>query len=135
VTSAGSNLALAFIGYIFLLGTLTVLGFIMLIFSISLLYRSSKNTLTSSLIILLALAIPALFSSTFKNNSFISIISKINPLDNVFSSLDNILVDYQTKLIQNWQYLLPLLLFCFLMFLFLILSAKHFKSQGVIKKE
>ncbi len=133
VTSAGSNLALPFIGYIFLLGSLVILGFIMLIFTISLIYHSSKNTLTSSLIILLAFAIPALFSSTFKNNSLISIFSMINPLDNVFSSLDNVLVDDQTNILQNWQYLLPLLGFCLLTFLFLLFSAKYFKSKGIIK--
>jgi hypothetical protein len=88
---------------------------------------------TSSLIILLALAIPALFSSTFKNNSLISIFSMINPLDNVFSSLDNVLVDYQINILQNWQYLLPLLGFCLSTFLFLLFSAKYFKAKGIIK--
>lgn len=135
VSSAGSNLALAFIGYVFLMGTMAVLGFTMLIFSVSLLYRSSKNTLTTSLVILLAFAIPALFSTTLKSSSFLTTIGRINPLDNVFSSLDNVLVDYQTSLIQNWQYLLPLFIFCLLTFLFMVYSSKYFRSQGIIKNE
>lgn len=135
VTSAGSHLALAFIGYIFLLGTACVLGFIMVVFGISFLFRSSRNTLTTSLIILLALGVPAAFSSTLKNNLLGSFLSKINPIDNVFSLLDNVLVDYHTALSQNWQYVLPLLIFCLLGLAFMAYTAKHFLSEGIIKSD
>ncbi len=132
-TSAGSNLALAFMGYILLLGSLGVAGFTFFVFALSLFYRSSKNTLTTSLILLLALATPALFSSTLKTAPVIGAISKINPFDAIFSSLDNILVDYQTSLWQNWQFILPLFMFCLLTFALLIFTARLFKKQGIIK--
>jgi ABC-type transport system involved in multi-copper enzyme maturation permease subunit len=135
VTSAGSHLATSFIAYVFLLGTLSTTGFILLIFAISLFYRSSKNTLTTAFIILLASAIPALFATNLKNSSVISMVSKINPLDNVFSSLDNVLVDYQFQLTQNMKYLLPILIFCVVMFLFLLYAAKRFDTEGIIKNE
>ncbi|MCX5698637.1 MAG: ABC transporter permease subunit [Candidatus Omnitrophica bacterium] len=135
VTSAGTKLFFPFLAYIFLLGTIGVLGFIMLIFAISLLFRSSKNTLTTSLIVLLAFAIPSLFSTTLKNNSFALALSKANPIDNIFSSLDNVLVDYQTSLLQNAQFIFPLVLFCLITLIFLVYASKRFKRAGVVKHE
>ncbi|MCL4400222.1 ABC transporter permease [Patescibacteria group bacterium] len=133
--SAGSNLAFPFLGYILLLGTLGVTGFTLLIFGISLLYRSTKNTITTAFIILLAFATPALFTSTLKNDVVSQIVSAINPVDNIFNSLDNVLVDYKTSLLQNWQFLLPLVVFCIVAFLFLLFSARRFKQQGIIKND
>jgi ABC-type transport system involved in multi-copper enzyme maturation permease subunit len=135
VTSAGTKLFFPFLAYLFLLGTLGVLGFIMLIFAISLLFRSSKNTLTTSLVILLALAVPSLFPTTLKNNSFALALGKVNPVDNIFFSLDNVLVDYQTSLFHNWQLIIPLVLFCLLTLIFLVYAARGFKQAGVVKNE
>jgi len=135
VCSAGSNLVFPFLGYVFLFGSLGVASFIFLNFAISLLYRSAKNTLSTSLIVLLLLAIPAFFSSTFKNNPLGSGLSKINPIDNIFSSLDNVLVDYKIRIIENWQFLLAVLIFFVLMLLFLIYAVRVFKRQGLIQKE
>lgn len=133
VTSAGTKLFFPFFYYVFLLGSLGVFGFIMLIFAISLLFRSSKNTLTTSLVVLLALFIPSLFSTTLKNNSFALALGKVNPVDNIFSSLDNVLVDYQTSLFHNGQFILPLALFCLITLMFLVYATKRFKQAGVVK--
>lgn len=135
VTSEGSKLTLAFAGYIALLGTLGVIGFIAFIFAISLLFRSAKNTLSTSLILLLLLSAPALFSTTLKNNTVSQIFSQINPIDNMFSSLDNVIVDYQTSLFQNIRFILLLILFCVLMIAFLAFAVKRFNEQGVIRNE
>ena len=135
VSSVGSHLTLMFIGYIALLGTLGITGIIFLIFAISLLYRSTKNTLTTALIALIVLATPAFFSSTLTNNSFAQLFSTINPVNNIFSSLDNVLVDYQLSLLQNWKFLLPLSIFSLLMLGVEILSVKNFKQQGIIKND
>jgi len=135
VASSGSNLALPFLMYTAILGTLGISGLIMIIFGISLLYRSAKNTLTTALVILLAFSIPALFSSTLKNNTVAGFFSRINPVDNIFSSLDNILVDYQTSLLQNVKYILPLLIFCIVGGMFLVFAAKRFEKEGTIKNE
>lgn len=133
VASAGSKLTGAFLGYMALFGTLAVIGFTLLVFAVSLLYRSVKNTLTTSLSILLALSIPALFSSSLKNNSIARIFASINPLDNIFSSLDNVLVDYQTALGQNFLFILRVILFCASMSVVLIFSTIVFKKRGIIK--
>jgi ABC-type transport system involved in multi-copper enzyme maturation permease subunit len=135
VSSLGSHLALAFISYIAFLGTLGIIGLISLIFAISLLYRSAKNTLTTALIVLIVFATPAFFSSTLKSNSFAQLFSAINPVDNIFSSLDNILVDYQFSILQNWKFILPLFIFFLLMLGVLILSVKRFNKQGIIKND
>ncbi len=135
VTSAGSHLALPFIGYVALLGTLGTLGFVLFIFAVSLFFRSSKNTLTTSLIVLLGLSVPALFTSTLKNDVVSQIFSHINPIDNMFGSLDNVLVDYKISLLENWQFLLPLIIFCLITGTFLFFSMRHFESQGVIVTE
>jgi ABC-2 type transport system permease protein len=135
VTSSGSHLTLEFIGYIALLGTLGLTGVIAFIFAISLLLRSTKNTLTTSLIIILVLTTPALFSTALKNNGPSQLLSQINPIDNIFLSLDNVLVDYQTTLLQNWRFILPLLIFCLLMLGFLVIAARRFNEQGVIKND
>ncbi len=135
VASAGSHLAIPFLLYTALLGTLGILGFVLLVFAISLFFRSSKNTLTTALIILLGLSIPAVFSTTLKNDIVSQIISHANPIDNVFSSLDNILVDYQTSLLQNWQFIVPLLVFCLLAFVLLAFAMRQFQRQGVIRSE
>jgi ABC-type polysaccharide/polyol phosphate export permease len=100
-----------------------------------LLYRSMKNTLTTSLVILLVFAIPALFSSPLKNNTIADLFSKINPIDNIFSSLDNVLVDYQTSVLQNWHYILPLVAFCVVGFALLIFAIRRFNREGVIKSD
>ncbi len=135
VVSAGSHLTFAFVIYVLMLGTMIILGFQMMIFGISFLFRSSKNTLTTSLIILLALVIPATFSSTLKNNSLSHFLSVINPVDNVFSSLDNVLVDYKIAISSNLLYIIPVLIFCLAAFTFMLYSIKLFKRSGIVNKD
>src|SRR5260370_10875249 len=62
VTSAGTRMAFPFLVYVAVLGGSGVAGIVGVILGISLVFRSSKNTLTTSLILLVALMIPALFS-------------------------------------------------------------------------
>ena len=135
VASAGSHLAVAFLGYLLLLGTLAVLGFSLLILAVSLIFRSSKNTLSASLIALLALAVPALFPSTLTANSLAGLFGRVNPIDAIFASLDNVLVDYQIHLAQNLQFIIPLLVFCVLAFVILMACIRNFNRQGIVKNE
>ena len=132
VTASGSGLIVAFIGYTALFGTLGLSAFLSIIYGTALLFRSTKNTLTTSLVLLLALVIPALFSSTIKNNPAGQLLAKINPMDAVFSALDNILVDYKLSLVEQWPYLLPLLIFLLISFGFLLFAMRQFRTLGVI---
>lgn len=135
VASAGSGLTLAFLVHVLLLGTLGVAAFTVVILALSLLFRTGKNTITTSLIILLALGIPATFTSTLKNDPVSQLISHVNPLDAMFSSLDNVLVDYHTSVLQNWQFLLPLAVFLLLALGFLYASSRIFVRQGIVKND
>lgn len=133
VASSGTNLVWAFLFFTALLGTLGMVGFISVIFAVSLLYRSMKNTLTTSLVLLLVFSVPSLFSTTLKNNQIAMWFAQVNPVDNIFSSLDNVLVDYHTSVIQNFNYIFPLLVFCAVGFGALYLASGQFKKQGIIK--
>jgi ABC-2 type transport system permease protein len=133
VTSLGTHLVLPFLGYVLFLGTVGISGMVILSFGVSFLYRSTKNTLTTSLIILLALSVPALFSSTLKNNALAQIFGRINPLANIFECLDNVLVDYRLSFLENWRYVWPLFLFCVITLVFLIFSLDKFQKEGVTK--
>ncbi len=134
-TSAGTRLALSFAGYTLLLGSLAVAGFIFLVFAVSLLYRSSRNTLTTSLVVLFALATPAFFSPTLKTGTLMEVISKADPFDNMFSAMDNVLVDFQTSLLSNRQFIFPMIIFCLITAAFLVSSMRVFKRRGVIRNE
>jgi hypothetical protein len=133
VTSVGTGLVFPFLLYVAILGGSGAAGIVAVIFAISLLFRSSKNTLTTSLILLLASTIPALFSSTLKSNFAAQLVSRVNPIDNIFRSLDNVLVDAQTSLVSNWSYIVPLILFDLLAAILLIIAAHNFERRGVIK--
>lgn len=133
VASSGTNLALSFLVYTALLGSIIMTGYIVIIFSISLLFRSGKSTLTTSLILVLVFTLAALFSTPLKGSGLIGMISTINPVDNVFSSLDNVLVDYQTSVLQNTKYLVPLIGFLLFGCLLLWIAIRKFKSDGIIK--
>jgi len=54
-------------------------------------------------------------------------------LDNIFGSLDNVLVDYQLSLAQNFKFIFPLILFCLIMLIFLIFTAKCTQKRGGLK--
>lgn len=135
VASVGSGLTIPFLAHVTLLGTVGVSAFTLLILGLSLLFRTSKNTITTSLVMLLALGIPATFTTTLKNDLVSQLISHINPIDAIFSSLDNVLVDYHTSVLENWQFLLPLIVFLAITVVFLYGSERIFMKQGVVNND
>ena len=133
VTAAGSRLTTAFLAYTALFGTLAMLGFTLLVLGVSFFYRSLRNTLTTAVVILLALALPALFSPVLKTTALARIAGTANPLDSIFSGLDNVLVDYHTALAANLGFLVPIVVFCLLALGFLVLAVRAFKQRGIVK--
>jgi ABC-2 type transport system permease protein len=131
VTSAGTNLTLPFLGYVALLGTMGVSAITLFVFAIGLLFRSSKNTLTTSLIVLLGLAVPASFAASLKLGVIAQILSRINPVDSIFSALDNVLVDYQLSLASNGHYLVPVFVFLLAALGFMLFAIRRFERRGV----
>jgi ABC-type transport system involved in multi-copper enzyme maturation permease subunit len=135
VASAGTKLAPAFIGYVAFLGTIGIGGMIMIVFAISLLYRSSKNTLTTSFVVLLAVSLPAFFASALKTGMAARIFGGISPMENIFAALDNVLVDYHLSPLLNWQYILPLLVFDLIGLTFLLTASRRFGQLGIVRAE
>jgi ABC-type Na+ efflux pump permease subunit len=133
VSSWGSKLLPSFLFYTALYGTLATLAFSSMAFAISFFFRSMKNTISTSIIVVFALGLSALFSAPIKTSAAAKIMGVINPVDNIFASLDNVLVDFQPKLLQNARYIIPVLVFCLLSVLFLWIAARTFEKQGVIK--
>jgi ABC-type transport system involved in multi-copper enzyme maturation permease subunit len=133
-TAAGTGLAGAFLAYLGLWGTLAAGSFAMLTLALSLLYRSSRNTLTTAVVILLGLVIPASFPVTLKSNVLGRFLSGVNPIDNAFASLDNVLVDFKTSLGDNWRYLWPALIFALVGAAALAGATRQFRKQGVFRK-
>ncbi len=135
VAAAGSGETLAFLAYVALLGTLVMAGFAAFILGLGLLFRSSKNTLTTALVILMGLAAPALFSSTLKTGPVLQAFSAVNPVENVFAALDYVLVDAKLSLLSNAQYLVPLILFCAVTLVFLGYAVRVAARRGVVQHE
>jgi ABC-2 type transport system permease protein len=135
VTTAGTHLAGAFIGYVGLLGTLGALGLVLIILALALVFRSSRNTLSTALILVLGLAIPALFASSLRLNPVAQVFSRLNPIDNIFAALDNVLVDAQLSWGANWTYLWPVLVFVLCGVGILQLSSRVFRRRGVTRGE
>jgi ABC-2 type transport system permease protein len=135
VTAAGTRLAPAFVGYIALFGTLGVIGLVLIILGLGMVFRSSRNTLSTALILILGLSIPALFASTLKLNAAAQLFARINPLDNIFAALDNVLVDSKLSLAENWIYFWPVLLFVLVGIVVAWLSARVLQRRGIIQSE
>ena len=135
VTAAGTRLAFAFITYTALFGTLGVSGLVLIILGLALVLRSSKNALSTALILVIGLTLPALFASSLKLNPTAQLVARINPLDNIFAALDNVLVDAKLSLVENWVYLWPVLLFVLIGGGVLWLGARAFSRRGVIQSE
>jgi ABC-type transport system involved in multi-copper enzyme maturation permease subunit len=133
VAAAGTNLALALVGYVALLGTLAVSAMALFVFAVGLLFRSSRNTLSTALIVLLGLAIPASFASTLKLSAAAQLISRINPVDSIFAALDNVLVDYQLSLASNGHFLIPVIAFLLVALGFAAFAARRFARHGIFR--
>jgi ABC-2 type transport system permease protein len=135
VTAAGTRLAPAFIGYVGLLGTLGVIGLVLIILGLGLVFRSSRNTLSTALILVLGFAIPALFGSALKLNPAAQLLAHFNPIDNMFAALDNVLVDAKLSLAANWTYLFPVVVFVLAGAGVLWLCSRAVRRRGIIQGE
>jgi ABC-type transport system involved in multi-copper enzyme maturation permease subunit len=135
VASAGGELTFSLIAYLGLFSLLLIASFTMISFGIALFSRSTKVSISISLGILLIFFLPALSSSALKTSPLSTILGVLNPIDATFSSLDNILVDFHTSLLQNANYLFTLLGFLAVTFIFLFIAIINFGKRGVIKNE
>jgi hypothetical protein len=59
--------------------------------------------------------------------------NRVNPIENIFGCLDNVLVDGQLSLMQNAAFIISLVAFCLIGIGLLAAAIGQFNKQGVIK--
>jgi len=102
VVASGTNLALSAVLYVGLYGTLLVTAISMISIVISWRLKSSKNSIMTTLMIVLILLAPSLFFGTsLKKTDFGLALENINPVSHAMNSLDSVLVDNEQTFLQQ----------------------------------
>jgi len=131
VIASGTNLELPSILYVGLYGTLLVTGIAMISISISWKLRSSKNSLMTTLMIVLVLLAPSVFfGSSLGKTDFGLALENINPVSHAINSLDSVLVDNDQSLLQQISHIWPIIVFtlgCTILFVF---CTRHFEVKS-----
>ena len=100
VVSAGTNLSIPALLYTFILGTLCVAGFATLIVGISCLASTGRGVTLAALSIFIAMAAPTLLGTVLQKSWFGTIYNALSPFAQVRLSLDNVIVDKESLLVQ-----------------------------------
>lgn len=100
IVGAGSTVDLPAIIYTFVLGTLSVGGFAALVVGMSSLARSGRGVTLGALAIFLGMAAPTLLGTVLQKSWFGTIYNALSPFAQVRLSLDSVIVDKQSLLIQ-----------------------------------
>src|SRR6476661_8225795 len=132
VVASGTNLALSAVLYVGLYGTLLVIAISMISIVISWRLKSSKNSIMTTLMIVLILLAPSLFFGTsLKKTDFGLALENINPLSHAFNSLDSVLVDNEQSILQQVAHIWPILVFTILCAAFFVILTRKFEVKGV----
>jgi ABC-type transport system involved in cytochrome c biogenesis permease component len=99
--ASGTGVSISALVYTGLTGTLAVGCLVMPVVALSLLFRSVKSTLITSMVVFLGFSLPALFSSTLSVGGLGNAIKRVDPVQNAFAILDNVIVDTNTALGSN----------------------------------
>ena len=92
VVASGTNLALSAVLYVGLYGTLLVTAISMISIVISWRLKSSKNSIMTTLMIVLILLAPSLFFGTsLKKTDFGLALENINPVSHAMNSMDSVI--------------------------------------------
>jgi hypothetical protein len=94
--------------------------------------KSSKNSIMTTLMIVLILMAPSLFFGTsLKKTDFGLALENINPFSHAVNSLDSILVDNEQLLSQQISHIWPVITFAAVCVLIFIFSTKQFEVKSV----
>ncbi len=126
VVASGTNLALSALLYVGLYGTLLVTAISMISIVISWRLKSSKNSIMTTLMIVLILLAPSLFFGTaLKKTDFGLALENINPVSHAMNSLDSVLVDNEQTLLQQISHIWPIIAFTVICtFIFIVFTQK-----------
>jgi ABC-2 type transport system permease protein len=129
--ASGTNLAVSAVLYVGLYGFLLVTAISMISVAISWRLKSSKNSIMTTIMIVLILLAPSLFFGTsLKKTDFGLALENINPFSHAINSLDSILVDNEQSLSQQISHIWPVIIFTGICALIFILSTKHFEVKS-----
>lgn len=129
--ASGTNLAISAVIYVGLYGTLLVTGISMMSVAISWRLRSSKNSImTTLMIVLILLAPPLFFGTSLIKTDFGLALENINPFSHAANSLDSVLVDNEQSLSQQISHIWPVISFTLICALIFILATKHFEVKS-----
>jgi ABC-2 type transport system permease protein len=129
--SSGTNLSVSAVLYVGLYGTLLVSAITSLSIALSWKLKNSKNSIMTSLMIVLLLLTPSLFFGTsLKKTDFGAALGDINPFSNAADSLDSILVDNEQFLFQQIQHIWPVTGFLIICTVVLITSTRRLEIKN-----
>lgn len=129
--SSGTNLNVSAVLYVGLYGTLLVTGITSISIAISWRLKNSKNSIMTTLMIVLILLAPSLFFGTsLKKTDFGLALESINPFSNAVNSLDSILVDNEQFLSQQIQHIWPVITFVVICTVIFISSTRHLEVMN-----
>ena len=100
VVGAGSTVSAPALIYTFVLGSLCVAGFAALVVGMSALASSGRSVTLGSLAIFIAMAAPTLLGTALQKSWFGTIYNALSPFAQVRLSLDSVIVDKESLLIQ-----------------------------------
>ncbi|HEX9317971.1 MAG TPA: ABC transporter permease subunit [Nitrososphaeraceae archaeon] len=127
----GTNLAVSAVLYVGLYGTMLVTGISMISIAISWRLKSSKNSIMTTLMIVLILLSPSLFFGTsLKKTDFGLALENINPFSHAVNSLDSVLVDNEQLLSQQISHIWPTIAFTVICALIFIFSTNRFEVKN-----
>lgn len=129
--ASGTNLAVSAVLYVGLYGTLMVTGISLISVAISWRLKSSKNSIMTTLMIVLILLAPSLFFGTsLKKTDFGLALENINPFSHAVNSLDSVLVDNEQSLSQQISHIWPVIAFTAVCAIIFVFSTKHFEVKS-----
>lgn len=131
VLASGTNLGSAAVFFVGLYGTILIIGVSLLSLVFSAILKSSKNSMMTSLMIVLILLAPSLFFATsLKKTEFGLALENVNPVSHAMNSLDSVLVDNEKMLFQQVNHIWPMIGFTLVCAVIFIIFTKHFEIKG-----
>lgn len=115
---------------VFTLGTVIVLIFSMISISLSIVIRSSKNSMILSILMFIILATPLFLSTTMKKSGFGKVLDGVSPISNILNMTKEVLIRH-IGFIDMLTYLIPLVVVLAVVFGALVYSTKKLSFEGV----
>lgn len=129
VVGAGSTVAAPALIYTLALGTLCVGGFAALVVGMSSLARSGRGVTLGALAIFLGMAAPTLLGTVLQKSWFGTIYNALSPFAQVRLSLDSVIVDKESLLVQL-PHMAALVGFAALAIAFLTFASRRVSLEG-----